>query len=218
MIIQKSASLKEQAYKAILDAIVSKQMQRGQIYSEQWFADSFQISRTPVREALLQLRTEGLIEVRPNRGVIIRDLTEEDARDLMQMRGAIESYCAAYMAEHFREPEAQAAIERIRAAIERCHENFNQADELLIHEEIICFPNNPLFIQQFDNLRTKIEIFWWDVIQTHNRCEDVYREHKYIIDSIAAGDPSEAHRASMDHSRVTLEKIYEGYFQKKETP
>lgn len=215
MVIKKSASLKEQAYKEILDAIVTKQMQRGQIYSEQWFADSLQISRTPVREALLQLRTEGLIEVRPNRGVVVRDLTEEDARNLMQMRSAIESYCAAYMAEHFREPEAKASIERIRASMERCHENFNQTDEMFIHEEIIRFSHNPLFIQQFDNLRTKIEVFWWDVIQTNNRREDVYREHKYIIDSIAVGDPYEARRASMTHSRVTLEKIHEGCFPKK---
>ena len=75
--------------------------------------------------------------------------------------------------------------------------------------------HNPLFIQQFDNLRTKIQIFWWDVIQTNNRCEDVYREHKYIIDSIAAGDTYEACYASMTHSRVTLEKIHEGCFPKK---
>lgn len=214
MVIKKSVTLKEQAYKAILDAIVTGQVKRGQIYSEQWFADSFQISRTPVREALLQLRTEGLIEVRPNRGVIVRDLTEQDARNLMQMRGAIESYCASYMAEHFREPEAKAAIERIRAALERCHENFNQADEMLIHEEIIRFSKNPLFIDQFDKLLTMIELFWWDVIKTENRREEVYREHKYIIDSIAVGDPFEARRASMTHSRITLEKIYERGFPK----
>ena len=47
------------------------------------------------------------------------------------------------------------------------------------------------------------------------RREDVYREHKYIIDSIAVGDPYEARRASMTHSRVTLEKIHEGCFPKK---
>ena len=215
MVIRKSVSLKEQAYKAILDGIITGQVKRGQIYSEQWFADSFQISRTPVREALLQLRTEGLIEVRPNRGVAVYDLTEEDARNLMQMRSAIESFCASYMAEHFREPEAKAAIERIRAALERCHENFNQADEMLIHEEIIRFSKNPLFIQQWDNLRTKIEIFWWDVIKTDNRREEVYREHKYIIDSITVGDPVEARRASMTHSRITLEKIHEGGFPKQ---
>ena len=86
---------------------------------------------------------------------------------------------------------------------------------MFIHEEIIRFSHNPLFIQQFDNLRTKIEVFWWDVIQTNNRREDVYREHKYIIDSIAVGDPYEARRASMTHSRVTLEKIHEGCFPKK---
>ena len=72
MEIRKPISLKKQAYEAIRTAVLQRELKRNLIYSEQWFADRFQISRTPVREALLQLRNEGLIEVLPNRGVIDR--------------------------------------------------------------------------------------------------------------------------------------------------
>ncbi len=208
MTIRKAKSLKDQAYKSILESITSGQMERGQLYSENWFAEHLEISRTPVREALLQLRSEGLIEIRANRGVMVRELTEKDAHDLMQMRSAIESYCSAYMAEHYREARAQASIEKICFALERCHENFNQADEMFIHEEIIDFTKNPLFREQFDRFRTMIDIFWWDIIKdAENRREEVYLEHKAIIESIASGDANAAQQASMNHSHITLEKI-----------
>ena len=144
MEIRRSATLKEQAYQAILDGIVSHKIQRGQIYSEQWFADSFQISRTPVREALLQFRLEGLMEVLPNRGVMVRTLTRQDARNTFELRAAIEGFCAANIARRHNEPEAQRSLTLIAEALERCRVDFSQKDELFIHEEIIRFCGNPL--------------------------------------------------------------------------
>ena len=92
------ATLKERAYASIRDAIINRQIRRDMIYSEQWFAEKFGVSRTPVREALLQLRNEGLVDVIPNRGMIIRNLTMDDAKHLFQMRGASEGFCAAHLA------------------------------------------------------------------------------------------------------------------------
>ncbi len=120
MEIRRSATLKEQAYQAILDGIVSQKIQRGQIYSEQWFADSFQISRTPVREALLQFRLEGLMEVLPNRGVKVRTFSRQDALNTFQLRAAIEGFCAANLARHHQEPEARLSLRRIGESLERC--------------------------------------------------------------------------------------------------
>jgi len=211
MVVKRSVSLKEQAYHAIRDCIVSNKMQRGQIYSEQWFADSFQISRTPVREALLQFRSEGLIDVLPNRGVILRNPTRQDARSIFEMRGAIEGFCAAYLARRCREPEGRASLERIKASLERCRLAFSQGDEMLIHEETIRFSGNPMFREQFDRMRTKIDIFWWNVINAENRRESVYREHKAIFDSMAAGDEARTYDASIRHSMATLQLLYEQF-------
>ena len=211
MEIRRSATLKEQAYQAILDGIVSQKIQRGQIYSEQWFADSFQISRTPVREALLQFRLEGLMEVLPNRGVMVRTLTRRDARNTFELRAAIEGFCAANMARRHAEPEAQRSLARIGESLERCREDFSQEDELFIHEEIIRFCGNPLFQEQFDNMRTRVNIFWWNVIQAEHRRDQVYEEHKAILEAMRAGDEAGALDASYRHSRITLDVLFEHF-------
>ena len=93
--IGRAKSLNVQAYDLISDAIIQSIIKRNEIYSEQWFADRFQISRTPVRKALLQLRAEGMIETLPNRGIIVKPLSRIDARGIFQMRMAVEGFCAS---------------------------------------------------------------------------------------------------------------------------
>ena len=126
------------------------------------------------------------------------------------MRSAIESFCSGFLALHSREAAAVAALDRIEEAVERCHRNFNQEDELFIHEETIRFSGNPLFAEQFEHMRTKIEIFWWDVIEKENRREEVYWEHKEILDRMREGDFFGACQASSRHSEITLQRILEG--------
>ena len=208
MQLHRSATLKEQAYEAILDSIAANKIVHDKIYSEQWFADSFQISRTPVREALLQFRQEGLFDVFPNRGVKLRIPTRQDAKHIFEMRAAIEGYCAGYLARHHKEPEAQRSLEKIRASLERCWVDFSKEDELFIHEETIRFCGNPLFQEQFDNMRTRIDIFWWNVIAAERRRSQVYEEHKAILDCMVAGDEAGAWNASRRHSKITLELLY----------
>jgi len=203
------ATLKERAYASIRDAIINRQIRRDMIYSEQWFAEKFGVSRTPVREALLQLRNEGLVDVIPNRGMIIRNLTMDDAKHLFQMRGAIEGFCAAHLARSHDQPKAIATLDAIEAAMERCRDDFNMNDELAIHTETIAFADNPLFTEEFQRMRTQIEVFWWDVIALANRSLEAHREHEEILRCMRAGDAAGAYNASIRHSQITLQRIRE---------
>lgn len=210
MEIRKPISLKKQAYDAIRTAVLQQELKRDLIYSEQWFADQFHVSRTPVREALLQLRNEGLIEVLPNRGVIIKQVTFEDAKNICHMRAAIEGYCSAYLAKHAQEEGGREALKRVETVLERCRENFNYADELQFHLEIIQFTNNPEFIDSYSRMRTKIDVFWNDVAGQANRHAEIYREHKAILDAMKAGDAETARRANEQHIMIILEKVKHG--------
>ena len=206
---EKNPSLKEQAYIDIRNAIIEKKIRRDRIYSEQWFADSFSVSRTPVREALLQLRSEGLIDVLPNRGMIIKTPTLEDAKQIYQMRAAIEGYCAAYLAEHSTEPEAIRVLDHIEECMERYKRHFNMDDELAIHVQSIAYTGNPMFEAEFRRMRVRIELFWHDVIAMSNRDEEAHMEHVRILEAMRAGDPHKAYLASVNHSQVTLQRIRE---------
>lgn len=207
MEIRRPASLKRLAYESIRTAVLQRQLKRNVIYSEQWFADKFKISRTPVREALLQLRAEGLIDVLPNRGVIIHPLTVQDARDICHMRAAIEGYCSAYLAQHAQEPEARKALERVETVLERCRQNFNYEDELQFHWEIIQYSNNQEFLASVSRMRTKIDVFWNVSAEGENRHTEIYYEHKEILDSMKRGDAFGAREASERHLEIVLEKL-----------
>jgi len=210
MEVIKPVSLKKQTYEAIRTAILQRELDRDMIYSEKWFEDRFQISRTPVREALLQLRDEGFVEVLPNRGVIIKPLTLEDATNIYHMRAAIEGYCSAYLANHSTEKSGIETLKRIETLLEKCRENFNYSDEMQFHLEIIQYTKNMEFIKQYSRMRTKIDVFWNEVSAKENRPDEIYAEHKAILDAMKAGDAETARKACERHLMIILEKLQQG--------
>ena len=209
MEIRKPVSLKKQIYEAIRTAILQRELDRDMIYSEKWFADRFEISRTPVREALLQLRDEGFVEVLPNRGVIIKPLTLEDATNIYHMRAAIEGYCTAYLARHATEKSGIETLKRVEVLLEKCRENFNYADEMQFHLEIIQYTKNVEFIKLYSRMRTKIDVFWNEVVN-EDRPDEIYEEHKAILDAMKAGDADGARKASEHHLMIILERLQQG--------
>ncbi len=213
--IEKALSLKVQTYRILKEAIISKRIRKDRIYSEQFFSDILQVSRTPVREALLQLRSEGFLDSLPNRGFIVRHLTEEDAKNIFQMRACIEGYCSENLANNINTPKGRKTLDVIDRSLEysRYQMNHNmsidQDNEMIIHEEVIRFTGNPMLIKQFNQMRAKIDVFWRDVISVPCRVAEVYNEHLRIADCMRAGDSIGAYQASHDHSTITLDKILE---------
>jgi DNA-binding GntR family transcriptional regulator len=83
-------SLREQARRAIRIGIVTGEIKAGQLYTIGMVAERLGVSATPVREALLDLANEGLIEVRRNRGFLVPELTDDDLDELFQLRLILE--------------------------------------------------------------------------------------------------------------------------------
>lgn len=81
-------------YGVLRDAIVSTELEPGRQISENELADKLGVSRTPVREALRKLETDGLVASLPNRGFIVRRMEARDVRDLYEARECIEAFCA----------------------------------------------------------------------------------------------------------------------------
>ena len=82
--------LKNQAYELIKAAIIENRLNPENIYSQDFLSKNLGISRTPVREALLQLRGEGLIHIHRGRGIQVIPTTIHDLNDMLEMREAIE--------------------------------------------------------------------------------------------------------------------------------
>src|SRR5438128_1744298 len=84
--------LAQQVYKTIRLGMLKGQFQKGQLYSENWLAETVEASRTPIREALRQLEFEGLIEIIPQRGFRMREISEAEVREFYAVREMLEAY------------------------------------------------------------------------------------------------------------------------------
>src|SRR5262249_51202366 len=89
--LERPESLARRAYYALRKAIQNRSIEPETLYSELQLAAAMNISRTPVREALIELSREGIIEVVPQRGFRVRTISEAEEREVFDLRGVIES-------------------------------------------------------------------------------------------------------------------------------
>ena len=103
------------ATELIRAAIVEGRFAPGERLKEEVLASELGISRTPVREALLVLQSEGLVESVPNRGAVVRAYAPEDIEEMYELRALLEGYAARRAATRI----SPAGIRRLRASNER---------------------------------------------------------------------------------------------------
>ena len=109
------------ATELIREAIVDGRLSPGERLKEEELARELGISRTPVREALLILQSEGLVDAAPNRGAVVRSHDADDLEDLYQLRAVLEGYAARRAAANVSEAvvaELQASCDRFEGLIE----------------------------------------------------------------------------------------------------
>jgi DNA-binding GntR family transcriptional regulator len=87
-------SMREQIYEALKGLILDNSYGPRTVLAIDRLADEFGVSATPVREALVRLESDGLVELIPNRGAQVTDIREEDVRYIWEMRLLLEPYAA----------------------------------------------------------------------------------------------------------------------------
>jgi DNA-binding GntR family transcriptional regulator len=114
------------------EAILEGELKPGERLRAEALARRFGTSRTPVREALLQLEGQGLVEVEPNRGAVVRSFDRDDVRDLYEVRALIEPHAAARAATRIDSGQ----LERMRALCVKAERRSTKvADQIVYNEE-----------------------------------------------------------------------------------
>lgn len=144
-------------YEAIRNLVLSGVLAHGEQLVESQLAERFNVSRTPVREALARLTSEGLVEHRPNRTKYVADLWTK-VEDVLAIRLRLEPWAASLASYRM----AAADIDGLRAMQDRMERLLddpeNTMEELLVlnrsfHERIVSFCGNPSLIEVLDRLR-----------------------------------------------------------------
>jgi DNA-binding GntR family transcriptional regulator len=206
-----SLSGRETAYAFLRDTVLSSPAATGTFLNEQELATRIGVSRTPVREALLMLQAEGLVEMVPKRGAYVPAMSGRQIGELMDLRGVLERHAASTslklgsppVAEMQGALDAQASI--AAAPGDDAAQRFIEIDAQF-HQILIDAAGSDLLSRTYAGLRARqLRVGLTAVFEATDRQAKVCSEHQAIVDALAAGDEDLAHQMIDDHLGITLQ-------------
>jgi DNA-binding GntR family transcriptional regulator len=200
-------SLTDLAHDAIRQLIVGGELAMGAHLSEATLAAQLGISKTPVREALLRLRVDGLIEIQPQRGTFVFSLTSRQVEEICAFREVVE-VSAVKLAMEGRRP---GLVESLRAnvremALARKTRNWKairQLDEAF-HEAIVDHCDNAYLKQAHQLIASKIGALRARLPEQEEHVDHCQQNHAAILAPLRDGRVAATQRALALHIRDTL--------------
>lgn len=196
--------LAPQAYERILDLILSGKASPGDLLNERGLADTFDMSRTPIRDALLMLESEGLLVRRGRRGLQVKEKRLEDLIDALQIRLLLEPAIARMAAGKVDGTELDTLADSFGKLLQTADSTQEGVDreearalDNRLHGLVSDTAENPQLSSIVLTLRRQTQIF--DIKSLPERAQDTCREHLEIIDALRSGDGDAAAGAMAHH-------------------
>ena len=197
-----SATQSDRLAEAIVESVLSGEFPPGLRLDEGMLADRYGVSRTPVREALRQLASTGLIELKPRRGATVATATSAQLEALFGAMAEIEATCARLAAmsmtpierrrlQHMQDAMASIALRDDRDAYAVANVGF--------HTQIYLGAHNEILSDFAAALRRRLAPFRRAQFRTEGRTSRSNAEHAAVVKAILACDPSAAHAAMIHH-------------------
>ena len=200
--INQPLPLAKMAYERLRDSILNGQLRPGEIYNEMALAKELGISRTPVREALLELSAQGLVSFLPRKGVIVRHYTKHDVVEIFELRRVIE-LAAIEKVARASPPCDLSKIEKAlddqqKAAEKNDFIAFLKADRKF-HTTFSELTKNRRLLAIVENIRDMIQLMGIQALALQDRAEEVIAEHAEVLEAVRQGKPVQARKAMENH-------------------
>lgn len=213
--IKRPETLKDIAYREIRN-VLSEGRAHNNLLTANGLASELGVSRTPVREALLQLAHEGILEAIDGRGFQVRKFSEKEIRSFFEARRVIELYVVKSIVDKLDEEKLD-QIENMIARMRRYadpanHRKFLREDEAF-HLQLTDWQDNKCLKSFNEQLRMLVKILGQRALLEPGRSQQVIDEHQAIVKALGKTEPSEAARAMEIHLRNTEEQLLKGLRQ-----
>ena len=201
---------REKAYEFLKDTILADPEIQGRFISEQDVADRIGVSRTPIREALLLLAAEDLVQLVPKKGAYVAPISGRQVAELMELRGMVERFAAERVLA-----AGTAPITRMRDAIERQTSLRGMADarefidvDRQFHALLVSATGNELMSKMYESLRARqVRAGVVALYRSEGRQDAVLLEHESIVAALESGDVGAATAAISAHLESTLKVL-----------
>ncbi len=189
----------------IENGIVTGEFEPGERLDEVQLATRFGVSRTPIREALMQLSAIGLVETRPRRGAVVVDPPPQRVFEMFEVMAELEGMAGALAARRHSDEDRKAlasAHEKCRAAAASEDTDRYYYDNELFHRAIYTASHSGFLEEQCTVLHRRLRPYRRLQLRVRNRMKISLKEHGEIVEAILAGDASASRKLLRSHVAV----------------
>jgi DNA-binding GntR family transcriptional regulator len=197
-----ASRIDELTYERLRDAILDGTFTPGQPLVEARLASEYGISKTPVREALIRLQRDGLVQMESYRGARVTQLVEADVRAICDMRRALEGHIAKALST----AQPATVLRWLKRNIDDSFTAYGAGEYEKVLRLIPQFTNtmanghgNPWMIKTLNGLRSLLDLIGSASLLEPDRMHRSIKEHKHIYEAIVAGDAVQAATAVFAH-------------------
>lgn len=210
-------SLRGRVFTQLRKQILTGVYKPGDSLIELRLSEELGVSRTPIREALRQLELEGLVQAIPNKGAIVKGVTDQDVEDIFTIRTRIEGLAARWAAEKITEEE----IKELKEALE--FEEFytmkNDVEHLMkfdskFHDIIFRASKSSPLMHMLSTFHHYIQSARNNSFDTPGRPVKALEEHRAIFEAISSKNPDTAEELTIEHIRNASKNFNEKYHHK----
>lgn len=218
-ILDPSKTLKDQVYKYLHNKIINGEIEPGKRLVEQQIVEATGVSRSPIREAIQQLISEGLVSNHARGGVRVSRPSAKDFQYLYECRLSLEPLAAYYCALRITnriEDELKKVIIQMENAIDKNDFEQLKLSSRNFHESILQGSENPFLIKFMHKLNSLILFYQNIIFSSVDRLEEGMVEHKRIYHAISIRDAEMAESLMQEHLQKDYELYQESYLDNTE--
>lgn len=203
-------TLHDEIVSRVRDMIIEGHLAPGTRIHEGQLGQALGVSRTPLREALKFLASEGLIDLVPSRGAVVRRFTAGDVRDMLEVLAALEALAGRLACIHATDGEI-AAVRTLHDAMLRCYAARDRLEYFKLNQRIhSAFPQmarNGVLIETHDNIQARLKRIRFLGNETEDKWECSIAEHEEMIRALEARDGEALAEVLARHMHNAYERI-----------
>lgn len=195
-------TLRDEIYISLKKGIIRGELKRGKRVFIDQISREINVSRTPVREAILKLEQEGLMKKISNGGFIVSRFSEKDIKEIFGIRSVLEGYAGWLAVANVNESRIASLIKIIRQSEKYLvQNNIDALSEIndTFHDKINRWSGSDRLYHMIQELRDYIMIYRLAILKTEGKPEISVSDHKMILNAIKSGNAEKTRELIQDH-------------------